>query len=272
MWLPGARLGIVSGDTPRSCPSTDTFAPDGSVRTCRSPVVATAVFGISTNCEICVLAVTLTVIVRCTPSFDSSIVCGPTGSDAVVGVWPCAWPSMTTFAPAGSVLTTTVPLTTGSGDALPDDEKYLAAMTPPDVSATSTTAAAINRGQTLDCARAFRWGTAVCGISASSSLINRGGGVTRGLGGAATTGLGLGSSTFSDAPIGMSSMCGSGSGIGGGAGTGTGGITMAIGVVGSGLLRTGSDFAFTGSGLAASIGSNFEYSRRNASSFAREAS
>ena len=42
----------LTGDVPRVCPSTTTFAPGGSVRTCRSPVPAAA-FGISMNCESC---------------------------------------------------------------------------------------------------------------------------------------------------------------------------------------------------------------------------
>ena len=50
MWLPGASPVTVSGDTPRSCPSTETFAPGGSVRTAICPTAAVA-FGISMNCE-----------------------------------------------------------------------------------------------------------------------------------------------------------------------------------------------------------------------------
>ena len=100
--LPGASPLTVRGVTPLACPSTDTFAPDGSVRTSSCPTSGVA-FGISMNWETSAFAAMVTDTVLWTPDADSSSVCFPAFKLTLSGVTPRCSPSMTMAAPAGSV-------------------------------------------------------------------------------------------------------------------------------------------------------------------------
>src|SRR4051812_9976662 len=136
---PGVRSAIVSGELPRGTPSTLTFAPDGSVRTCSWPAVEVD-FGSSMYCETCAPAVIVIGIRRGAPSPRSSSECGPLFSDTVTGVTPRSTPSTNSLAPGGFEFMISVPsFVTGAGET-----RRRAAGTPMPASARTATAAAAN--------------------------------------------------------------------------------------------------------------------------------